>query len=755
MSYNIKVLNNSNLTLIGTINNVINAEIYEIINDQYTADIQIAENTFPSFLHYPNLVEIDGDFFIIAGVDKQRDNGKAIKLMLEHVSYELNNPSGAPFVEEDEEEFYEGSPESIISQCWGIGAFQIVDQAGGYYYYRPSASGGRSRINEFARQNGLEIEYNKFVITIHNRRGAYKGLVLEVGKNIRSITEKIELNDSFGIEYAHEVDIVDFSKMTGSQQQAIASAELGDTVTMIDTDLAIYASERIVGKRYNPLFKEVPQLDVGQVIRDIVNIINNDEKEKKEEDPTVNYFLQSWQIGKVNCMALSGIELDQEDILPEAISASIDYYLEGEHKGMSLTVKPQYNSYHIYIGEWYEDNSYIEHKLSDVSSVISTWNFPKTKLRAISITVCEVPLEEYNPDIHKLRDYAVNFNKVYIDPLREFKVGKKNVIDMNTLIEPKGESLELDDFSAKLDYHLMQEYEGVRLSLRREFESYKVLIITMDADGVPTIYDYATVKDQLSTWRLPREDAEYLLVSISDVTSQISVNYGIKFEKVPFEPLYEFRIGQLNCLQLNGVAVSPSPALNTIQAEVFYKELDEYEGLRLTLLREYRSYYIGIRTYDSKGKATDREYTSITDWTFPRKSVMHIVISIMEKPPSVFNPSKHRQAWYAIKFTEQNSEVIDQLGPQLFLESETVKASSGGARFDFTETYTKVISVALGVGKTEQTELVTGEWSLVENEEGVTGVLVDVKGLLSGEVSISIQAVCQMGLDDEESEVDG
>lgn len=43
----------------------------------------------------------------------------------------------------------------------------------------------------------------------------------------------------------------------------------------------------------------------------------------------------------------------------------------------------------------------------------------------------------------------------------------------------------------------------------------------------------------------------------------------------------------------------------------------------------------------------------------------------------------------------------------------------------------------------------------MENEEGVTGVLVDVKGLLSGEVSISIQAVCQMGLDDEESEVDG
>jgi len=292
MSYDIKVLNHSNLSLIGTLENVINAEIYEVINDQYTADIQMAENIFPSFLHYPNLVEMDGDYFIIAGVDKQRDRSKAIKLMLEHVSYILNNPSEAPFVAEDEEEFYEGSPRSIISQCWGMNRFQIIDLAGGYYYYRPSAKGGRSRINEFARQNGLEVEFNKFVITIHNRRGANKSLKLEVGKNIQSITQKIDLDENFSFEYAHEVDIIDFSKMSGSQQQEIVSAELGDTVRMIDTDLAIDATERIVGKRYNPLFKEVPKLDVGQVIRDIVNVMNEDKGYEEKEDPT--YRVGKW-----------------------------------------------------------------------------------------------------------------------------------------------------------------------------------------------------------------------------------------------------------------------------------------------------------------------------------------------------------------------------------------------------------------------------------------------------------------------------
>ncbi|MFC9540797.1 hypothetical protein ACFTQ7_13025 [Lysinibacillus sp. NPDC056959] len=766
MSYDIKVLNHSNLSLIGTLENVINAEIYEVINDQYTADIQMAENIFPSFLHYPNLVEIDGDYFIIAGVDKQRDQSKAIKLMLEHVSYVLNNPSEAPFVAEDEEEFYEGSPRSIISQCWGMNGFKIIDLAGGYYYYRPSAKGGRSRINEFARQNGLEVEYNKFVITIHNRRGANKNLKLEVGKNIQSITQKIDLDENFLFEYAHEVDIIDFSKMSGSQQQEIASAELGDTVRMIDTDLAIDATERIVGKRYNPLFKEVPKLDVGQVIRDIVNVMNEDKEYEEKEDPTLNYFLQSWQMGKINCMALDGIELGEEEILPDNISTSIDYYIQGELKGMSLKVKPQYSKYHVYISEWYEDNQYEEYKLEKIADVMSNWTFPIPKMQAISITISEVPLEQLNPEIHKVRDYAVKFNKVYIAPLREFKIGKNNMLgNSSLLIDTEGENLELDHFSVKLNYHLMQEYGGIKLSLRPEFRNYKINIVTFGSDGVPFVYDYETIRDQLPNWKLPREGAEYLVVSISEVpnsqfdpTVHKNVMYGVAFEKIPFEPLFELRIGEVNCLQLNGVSVPASPSLNAIQAEIFYKALLEHNGLRLKLLRKYRSYYVSIRTYSSKGIRTVRSYESIKDWTFPRRNVMYMVISILEKPPSEFDSSKHRQAWYAIRFTAQNDEVVDPglLGPTYYLESETVSADSEGAEFLFTTSYDEVISVTTGIGQVEQAEPIAALWELIKDaEDKYIGVKINLIGLESGSVDISVQAMCQEGTEEEEEEGEG
>lgn len=761
MSYSIKVLNPS-LVEIGTLKNIKDVEIYEVINNQYTADLSIVENVYPSFLQFPNILEIDDDYFIIANIDKQRDNSKSIRLSLEHVSYMLNNPSLAPSIDDETEEFYEGSIVNIISNIWG-GLSQYTIQvvgADGYYYYRPNTKGGRSRIQEFARQNGFEVVYNKFTITVRDRRGDYKGLVLRTGENIRSVSQKIELNEDFNIEYAHEVDIIDFGRMTGSQQQAIFTAELGDTVRIIDTDLAINATERIIARRYNPLFKQVPKLEVGQVARDIINIINDDkEQEKQEDNPSANYFLQTWQIGQVNCMSLSGIELDAESVLPGSISTSVDYYIDGEHKGMTLAVKSQYRNYHVYIGEWYEDNRYEEYKLENVANVIGTWNFPKPKMQAISITVSEVPLEKLNPEIHQVMDYGIKFNKVYIDPLREFRIGKKNVLGLNgLLIDTNGESIELDDFSAKLDYHLMQEYEGLKISLRREFQNYKVTIMTFSSDGIPFMHDYNAIKDQLPTWKLPREDAEYLLVSITEVPSSgafdptvhKTVMYGIKFEKVPFLPLYEFRVGEINCLQLNGVSVSSSPSLNTIQAELFYKKLIEHKGLRLTLLREYRSYYIGIQTYSSKGKGTEQEYTDITDWSYPKKSVMYIVVSILEKPPDEFDSTKHKQAWYAIKFTEQSDEVNNPIGPKYYLESETVSVGSGGAEFLFTAPYDDVVSVTTGIGDTTQTAPMTPIWELIKDENGkFIGVTVELIGLESGSLNVSIQAMCQDGIDEE------
>lgn len=756
--YIVELINRQTLQKIKDVEILDEPRVKKEINAAFTFEFE-AHYSAKSDFNKNTLIKVDGQYFQIARVVKNRSASITLKIYCEHISYELIDI-------EDGAEEYDGTAQYMITSILSNTKFTLVNCISTIsMYYKPSTGETRKRLIDIANLFGGELVFDNYNVSLVYGLGQSKGLKIEFGVNLLGATEEIDFIENTN---AYEIDLVDLSEVQGYELD-FSSAELGDTIRIVDSVLGIDTTERIIAIERNPFKPQLPQVTVGSYMRDLTVYIKEEEKEEEEPDPTVSYFLQNWHIGKVNCLQLNSVELGEDSILPDNISASVDFYIEGEHKGMSLEVKPQYRNYHIYISEWYEENHYEEYKLENIAGVIGTWNFPKPKLQAISITICEVPLENYDPEIHKLRDYAVKFNKVYIDPLREFRIGKKNVMGLNSLIDTKGENLELDDFSAKLDYHLMQEFVGVKLSLRREFDSYKVMIITMDTDGVPQMYDYDAVKDQLSNWKLPREDAEYLLISISEVhtsdfdpTIHKNVLYGIKFEKVPFEPLYEFRIGEVNCLQLNGASVAPSPALNTIQAEIFYKELNEQIGLRVVLLREYRSYYIGITTYDEKGKGRSRDYNDITDWTFPRKTVMYMVVSILEVPPDEFDSSKHKQAWYAVKFTEQNNEIPENTGGY-YIESETVKAS-GEAQFDFTIPYNEIVSVTLGVGQVEQEEPVVAYWSLIEDEtdgESVyTGVLVDVKGLVSGEVDVSMQAVCyeaplELEEDPEEGENDG
>lgn len=308
--------------------------------------------------------------------------------------------------------------------------------------------------------------------------------------------------------------MVDLSKVPGYGY--LTTVNLGDGISVIDPVLEINVSYRVLSRERNPFQKINPRVQIGNLIRDFTDYIREDIEEKEEEDPTINYFLQSFQIGKVNCMALSGVELDAEDVLPWGISASVDYYIEGEHKGLTLSVKPQYANYHVTIVEYYEDDAYEEYDLSNIAGAIKDWAFPKPNMTGFAVTVSEVPLNELDPEIHKFRDYGVKFNKVYIDPLRELKIGKKNVLGMNPIVDPENGNVELSDFSATINYSLMNEHKGMKLSLRREFQNYKVYIVLLDSDGNSTKYDYETVKDQIGTWDFPNQNAEYALVVIQE-----------------------------------------------------------------------------------------------------------------------------------------------------------------------------------------------------------------------------------------------
>lgn len=751
MTNTIRILNNATFAEITTVNGIINPVVYEEINASYTFSFEV-DYRYKSLFTGDNIIDVEGQYFRPVRVNTNRGFGVSVSVDCEHVSYDLID-------EEDETEEYEGTAAGMFAGILNGTQFSlgsVVHTA--VDYYKPSSNSVRQRLFDIANLFGTELIFDNFTVDLVYRRGVNNNQKFELGENLISVREEIDNTNGTA---AYDIDVVDLSEVPG--YEFLMSIGLGDTVEVIDPLAGVNTVQRVLSREYNPFTKINPRVQIGNLIRDFTDYIREEKEEEVVEDPTANYLLGTFKVGQIDCLQLSGIEMSFESLLPDDVSAGVDYFVEGEHKGVSITLKSQYSNYYATVTKFYEDGSYTDFDLSSVN--MQSWNLPEKNLVALTVAVSQVPWNEVDLDVHKAAIYGVVFNKAYIDPLRELKIGKHNILNMNALIDTNGEKLELEDFSATLDYHLMQEYEGVKLSLNNEFKDYTVTIMTFSSDGIPTVYDYATVKDQLATWKLPRENAEFLLVSISEVPSaqfnpaiHKSVQYGIKFEKVPFEALSQLKVGDVECLYLSGVMLSPNPKLNEIQAEVFYKEMEELNGLKLTLKREYRNYYVSVTTRNKKGKATTHSYDEIMGWNFPNENATSIVIQVLEKPPGEFNSSLHRQAWYGFKFVEQSDEPIDgdYGGVSYYIESETVKATGVGAQFDFTVPYDAVVSVTLGVGQIEQIEPVTAYWSLIKDvNEMAIGVSVDVKGLASGEVDVSVQAVCQEGVLEEEGEPGG
>ena len=637
MSYSIRVLDAGASSEVGELKNIVNAEVYEVINDQYTADVEIAENKFPAFLQYPNLLEVEGDYFLIAGIDKQRNNSKSIRLNLEHISYLLNDPFGAPFTAEGEEEIYEGSPGDILSRVWGLGAFQIVDLVGGFYEYRPSAKGGRSRINEFARQNGLEVEYKQFSVIIHNRRGGDNGLVLEVGKNIESIQQKIDLNDNFSLEYAHEVQIIDFSKMTGAQKKDIASAELGDTVTMIDTDLDIYAVERIVAKRYNPLFKETPQLDVGQIIRDFVTY--EDEKEEEEKEDEDKGLLAQFKVGKIDCLALDdnidakNAVLDYlKDTSLQGVIPSTDVELTESQTGVIASLKPDFSSYKLTAIITTETESGLDTDFYELpNTAISSLVLPQQNV-SVSVTLVvtkeafadlvdgKVPIVEDGENKTFLEAYGVRFliNDGADGFLENFKVGNVDVLSFDD-IECTSEVVAYIK-GQNPNPHATSEQEttklkGVYASLKEQYKNHYLTFIhtkvvedqtTTEVRKMPfangRIMEIPTAKDDSVIMVVTKEPFESL--TAANVDASFIKAFGVRFKAAREVFLEEFKIGETDYLLDEGIEVDKDE-LAAINTEIEYAEADEFTGLFLKLKKAYSDYEISIKEYTASGSATN------------------------------------------------------------------------------------------------------------------------------------------------------
>lgn len=244
------------------IDNVIEPLITEEINSNYdfTFNTFLDENT--KHLVYPNIIEVDNDYFRITTVEKTRDKSISISVGAEHISYELNEV-------EDNTENYDGVAYDIARYMLKDTPFEIgiIESAWRkYVFFSPSDTNIRKRLFDLSDLVNGEIEFDKFTIHLRNQRGFDKGVDFVLGENIIGVTESTEVEN--GVKRtAYEINVLDLAQ--DPEYTHLKTVNLGDNVGVYDNELGIEERQRVIKRQYNPFQKINPKISIGNTIRDI------------------------------------------------------------------------------------------------------------------------------------------------------------------------------------------------------------------------------------------------------------------------------------------------------------------------------------------------------------------------------------------------------------------------------------------------------------------------------------------------------
>lgn len=242
---------NSNLSFKGNIDNVVGAEITEAINEEYTLSFSVIADSVSPFLTDAYIVECDDDYFDIA---KVQDYRKGAALMLdvdcEHISYRLNDE------EYDREYFTEdGTPAYILGKILQGTGFTVgtVEFSTVVTYSAQEKLSARALLMEFASLIGAEIKFNKFTISFLQKRGQIRGREFKIGKNITGIKRDIDYKSKTegNPKVAYDVDIVELRTLP--EFGNLEAFELGETIRLLDSDMGIDTTVRVVKYSYNPV----------------------------------------------------------------------------------------------------------------------------------------------------------------------------------------------------------------------------------------------------------------------------------------------------------------------------------------------------------------------------------------------------------------------------------------------------------------------------------------------------------------------
>lgn len=325
----IKIIDSANNTL-ATIDKASSAEISEEINGAFTFDFAaVIDGTKSAEIYHGHKVEVEDNYFNIMKTVKKRTRGDlTITTVCEHVSYDFIDvvyTAGFTFT---------GLASAAMTTL--ITAVNTAITANFTLGSVTTTASATISINESVTARGVllalaaaysgELQFDKYSISLLSRRGADCGVQFRYRKNISEAAVTVDyqaLQDDGNPTVTYEVAAAELEYEQSYIDKGYSDLEhyeLGDTIHVLDDDLDIDTSSRIVRNTYNPLQRMQGDVEIGHYVNDLTNTLTKIKTTTVGKDAIYNgtsigpdngfVAERSDGIVKTEMNATNGIEID-------------------------------------------------------------------------------------------------------------------------------------------------------------------------------------------------------------------------------------------------------------------------------------------------------------------------------------------------------------------------------------------------------------------------------------------------------------
>lgn len=272
----------STLNLQAILQNIETAKRFEEINGANTLDFTaIYDDKTARYVNENNIAELDGDYFDIVyySKDQANDGTLAIQTQTEHVSYRLNN------AEYNMDTFTAiGTPAQVLAQLLAGTPFTVgtVEYTDPVTYSAQTAKSRRQLLMEFVALVGGELDFNQFTVSIVAHRGSTSLKLLTKGKNVK-VGSKIYDGRQ---KDANGNPLVSYT--CTPIQLPNTPFSMGDEVLLIQKDLGIQESMRIVRLGVNPYYNVEATIELANFVSSIGDSIYQIQTQKVTADKVYN-----------------------------------------------------------------------------------------------------------------------------------------------------------------------------------------------------------------------------------------------------------------------------------------------------------------------------------------------------------------------------------------------------------------------------------------------------------------------------------